>query len=1461
MTLTKFLPTTEKTIDTETNSNLPVVKSAISNKSALGGNAIQHSISPTAGGTVTASSHSGHNSSATYFTDDDVFNRMVLVFNAHNGRVTPDFSQAIADINQPFNFAGIALSDATTPSPTWTSLITKTLPTARSRFDMVYYAAGRYIVLFGGQDASTPRPDTWKWNGIQWLKIVTPHSPGHLVDFAMAYNSNDGRVYLFGGYDVKTQTLSSSTFVFNGTDWTLLSPVTSPTARRNHSLAYDSLRNRLVLFGGTDISGTTFLNDTWEWNGSNWAEVFPSSPPTGRYGHAATFDSSRNKTIVFGGLRRAFSITLNGAIDSVMTTITVDSTAGLEETGTLAIGTELIFYGGIVGSTLVNCVRGINGSTAASHADSSTVYILVAAAGLYEYDGSAYNVISLSGSVPLNRFLHKLTFDSIRNVVLLTGGVSDPAQRTGDYEDTWEYNGSTWTQLQTVGSLQREAFGLAFDPERQQTILFGGQHTGIPNSYNDTWQLKVPDKLRPVSVQTGGDGFVYWDATKPLPLSGDFLGPSNVAGTVTPIADGYSPVFGIAVDGYLLDADGINPLLLQVNNSSVGVIKTQIRPFYGFIPPQAPTISGFTPTAAEVDAVVTVFGTAFVGTTSVKVGSISASFTVISNHQLTFTVPAGAQKDPIEITNSQGIITSTDDFTTLPRIDNATPTGLPAEGATITLTGHTFTNTVSVSFNGIVVLAGSFISLTDDTLVANLPVGATTGPIVLTITYTGPVSYEATFPNFGVILPPTITNLIPLSGPTGTIAYTTLTSTINSSIATIPVLFTTGFPSSGKLIIEDEHISYTAKTSTSFTGCVRGVDSTTNTSHNDGYVVSSTSLNLDGYMQLAGTNFNVDCGACGETDGLGTVEFVSGLQVLKAERTIFSPGIMSVIVPTPTALQPSTLYNVRLTTDGGTVTSSQQFNMVPIPKFLSAASTTLAGGDLSNSATIIQVADTSEFPSAGNFFIDLEQISYTSTDGYHFFGCVRGLNGTHAVSHSNGSTVVVRTFASQASSSADLGKGTAGQIVRIFGDYGFTGTTQVIFHDAYGLADYLSPSVEIINDGYITAIVPTVVSSSDIIGPIIVKSTGGTKSTEDAPTTNPTDFTIVEAPSITSITPTSGKKDDVVVITGANLLSIASVDFLGDGYTVINMGGGLSSVAMSITVTDTSSFPSSGILVIDDELISYTVSDGYTFTVVERGHNGTSAADHDDGTTVTPVVQATVISVTNTQIAAIVPDASTGILENPSSAPIMVTKGGFMARSPQSFLFYPAPSITSISPAADANDNNGGYGFLPTFAVLTGTKLNQGTVSVSFGLVPASITAASDTSITAIVPFNAGGGVRIITSGGQSDHAFAVLRAVSISSFNVRTINGHTTSPNFYNVVDVFGVNFTIVGMTVTIVSPTHGSLPVTPTFFDNTHFSFSSSGLGSFNNDTCTIRVNTTYPGGSYTTSVGGLLVQFFVS
>lgn len=70
-------------------------------------------------------------------------------------------------------------------------------------------------------------------------------------------------------------------------------------------------------------------------------------------------------------------------------------------------------------------------------------------------------------------------------------------------------------------------------------------------------------------------------------------------------------------------------------------------------------------------------------------------------------------------------------------------------------------------------------------------------------------------------------------------ATTTLNGALNSSATTITVGSTIDFPEQGRIVIDDEQIFYSGKTSTTFTGCTRGARDSRATAHSNGAVINN----------------------------------------------------------------------------------------------------------------------------------------------------------------------------------------------------------------------------------------------------------------------------------------------------------------------------------------------------------------------------------------------------------------------------------------------------------------------------------------------------------------------------------------------------------------------------------------------------------------------------------------------
>lgn len=157
----------------------------------------------------------------------------------------------------------------------------------RIDIDLSYDTARSELVVFGGWDFDLPnRPaqsDTWRWNSPTntWTQASPESSPPARARFRMLYHPNRGTHVLFGGtgdtWFTENPTFSD-VWEFDpvADNWSEII-VTNPIARNRHSMAYDSVRDRVYVFGGRDASGNEtndlfFLNDLPSQASSSWQD-------------------------------------------------------------------------------------------------------------------------------------------------------------------------------------------------------------------------------------------------------------------------------------------------------------------------------------------------------------------------------------------------------------------------------------------------------------------------------------------------------------------------------------------------------------------------------------------------------------------------------------------------------------------------------------------------------------------------------------------------------------------------------------------------------------------------------------------------------------------------------------------------------------------------------------------------------------------------------------------------------------------------------------------------------------------------------------------------------------------------------------------------------------------------------------------------------------------------------------
>ncbi len=342
-------------------------------------------------------------------------------------------------------------------------------PLGRNVNRLVYDVAREQVVLFGGRDPSstTVFDDVWTWDGAVWSEPAPQADPGPREQHAMAYDAVRGRTVTFGG--VSSGTLLTDTLEWDGREWFDVTPAgASPSRRTQYALAYDPVRKRVVLFGGGDPVTRTTLADTWTWDGTTWVDVTPASSPPPRRGAELAFDTARGRLLMFGGCA-----------------IYPDPSDLLNSCG--SSGTSLL-------------------------------------ADTWEWDGATWVEVTPSGTNPAQRMECAMTYDPVRDRTVMSGGNQIFITPIEESNDTWEWNGTAWTEMEVLGPNPQNRFRatLVYDGARRRPVMFGG-------------------------AGSGGDDSADWDGahwTRATAISAASIRPRSLQGIAYDGARGRTVVYG-----------------------------------------------------------------------------------------------------------------------------------------------------------------------------------------------------------------------------------------------------------------------------------------------------------------------------------------------------------------------------------------------------------------------------------------------------------------------------------------------------------------------------------------------------------------------------------------------------------------------------------------------------------------------------------------------------------------------------------------------------------------------------------------------------------------------------------------------------------------------------------------------------------------------------------------------------
>jgi hypothetical protein len=325
-----------------------------------------------------------------------------------------------------------------------------------------------------------------------WVKQPVP-GPLPRIEDGFVYDSVANRMIMFGGYDLNWNRLNDIWYYDAGAKiWTDVTPPSGPlpTRRSGLAMAFDPVRRVVVLFGGFDDNGN-FLNDTWEFDtvGRTWTQRFPATSPSPREDTRLVYDVLNNRTILVGGVDQNFYYNQTWAWNGTNWTLlspAVSSAAGRPFAGrampaaTYNTATNRVVVFGGIGSQVPN--------------DLNDIWELRVGPG-----GSLTwtDVTPLTGS-PHGRAWTQLVYDASANRIVMFGGFSVYPSAAG-YADTWAFSNGAWSLIVPESSFpgERDSYGMAYDPVRQKVVVFGGYLADVIELTGSIWERVLLWNLPP----------------------------------------------------------------------------------------------------------------------------------------------------------------------------------------------------------------------------------------------------------------------------------------------------------------------------------------------------------------------------------------------------------------------------------------------------------------------------------------------------------------------------------------------------------------------------------------------------------------------------------------------------------------------------------------------------------------------------------------------------------------------------------------------------------------------------------------------------------------------------------------------------------------------------------------------------------------------------------------------------
>ena len=237
-----------------------------------------------------------------------------------------------------------------------------------------------------------------------------------------------------------------------------------------------------------------------------------------------------------------------------------------------------------------------------------------------------------------------------------------------------------------------------------------------------------------------------------------------------------------------------------------------------------------------------------------------------------------------------------------------------------------------------------------------------------------------------------------------TYAAAAVTSSAPAAGGTLTVGSTAGFPDTGTIKVGNEHMTYTAKTATTFTIGVKAQDNTS--------TFTAPTAVLDGGITATSSSIKVDGFQNGPFPQTGTLligsEHVTYTGWTASSTTRPFPNNDSIEVTFTGLTRGANSTTAATGSDGAAVTLLSEVSLVESVETMGLETRTTAvndGSGINNSVTSVTVDSTTGFEDSGFIRVGTEIMAYTGKTATTFTGLTRGAGGTTAQAHADNAKI------------------------------------------------------------------------------------------------------------------------------------------------------------------------------------------------------------------------------------------------------------------------------------------------------------------------------------------------------------------------------------------------------------------------------------------------------------------------